>query len=102
MKTLSDKHKDNDCAETCTVDPTCVVTAWLASSSDGVNSQTTTRRASSDTEQKSDLLDSLRQTFISSVKKSPPIATQIADFIGKALRRHGERALREVFPAGKL
>ena len=35
----SDEHKDNDSGETSTVDPTRVVTALLASSSDGVNSQ---------------------------------------------------------------
>ena len=52
----SDEHKDNDSGETSTVDPIRVVTALLASSSDGVNSQTTTRQASSDTEQKSDYL----------------------------------------------
>ena len=79
----SDEHKDNDSGETSTVDPTRVVTALLASSSDGVNSQTTTRQESS--EQKSDLLDSLTQAFISSVKKSPPIATQIADLINNIL-----------------
>ena len=72
----SDEHKDNDSGETSTVDPTHVVTAPLAPSSDGVNSQPTTSQANSDTEQKSNLLDSLTQAFISSVKKSPPIATQ--------------------------
>ena len=66
------------------------MTALLASSSDGVNSKTTTRQASSDTEQKSDLLDSLTQAFISSVKRSPPIATQIADLIDTAKER-GEK-----------
>ena len=81
----SDEHKDNDSGETSTVDPTRAVTALLASSSDGVNSQTTTGQAGSDTEQKSDLLDSLTQAFISSVKKSPPIATQIADLIDNIL-----------------
>ena len=57
----------------------------LASSSDGVNSQTTTGHARTDTEQKSDLLDSQTQYFIPSVKKSPPIATQIADLIDNIL-----------------
>ena len=71
----SEEHKDNDSGETSTVDPTNVVTALLASSGVGVNCQPTTSQASSDTEQKSDLLDSLTQAFISSVKKSPPIAT---------------------------
>ena len=80
-----DEHKDNDSGETSTVDPTRVVTALLASSSDGVNSQTTTRQESSDTEQKSDLLDSLTQAFISSVKESPPIPTQIADLVDNIL-----------------
>ena len=86
MKTFfsSDEHKDNDSGETSTVDPSNVVTALLASSSDGVNSQPTTSQASSDTEQKSDLLDSLTQAF-TSVKKSPPIATQIADLIDNIL-----------------
>ena len=77
----SEEHKDNDSGETGTVDPTNVVTALLASSGDGVNRQPTTSQASSDTEQKSDLHDSLTQAFISSVQKSPPIATQIADLI---------------------
>ena len=81
----NDEHKDNDSRETSTVDPTHVVTALLASSSDGVNSQPTTSQASSDTEQKSDLLDSLTQAFIYSVKKSPPIATQITDLISNTL-----------------
>ena len=81
----SDEQKDSDSGKTSTVDPTRVVTALLASSSDGVNSQPTTSQASSDTEQKSDLLDSLTQAFISSVKKSPPIATQIADLIDNIL-----------------
>ena len=81
----SDEHKDNDSEETCTVDPTRVVTALLASSSYGVNSQTTTGQASSDTEQKFDLLDSLTQAFIYSVKKSPPIAAQIVDLIDNIL-----------------
>lgn len=71
----SDEHKDSDSGKTSTVDPTRVVTALLASSSDGVNSQPTTSQASSDTEKKSDFLDSLTEAFISSVKKSPPIAT---------------------------
>ena len=61
------------------------MTALLASSSEGVNSKTTTRQESSDTEQKSDLLDSLTKAFISSVKRSPPIATQIADLIDNIL-----------------
>ena len=61
------------------------MTALLASSSDVVNRQTTTGQASSDTEQKFDLLDSLTQAFISSVKKSPPITTQIADLIDNIL-----------------
>ena len=81
----SEEHKDNDSGETSTVDPTNVVTALLASSGDGVNCQPTTSQASSNTEQKSDLLDSLTQAFISSVKKSPPIATQIADLIDNIL-----------------
>ena len=74
-KDSSDEHKDSDSGKTSTVDPTRVVTALLASSSDGVNSQPTTSQASSDTEKKSDLLDSLTEAFISSVKKSPPVAT---------------------------
>ena len=96
----SDEHKDNDSGETSTVDPTRVLTALLASSRDGLNSQPTTSQASSDTAKKSDLLHSLTQAFISFVKKSPPIATQVADLIDNILsgklsadtaKEHGEK-----------
>ena len=53
-----------------------------------------------DTERKTDLLDSLTQAFISSEKKSPAIATKIADLIDSVLsgklsaetaKEHGEK-----------
>ena len=61
------------------------MTVLLASSSDGVNSRTTAGQASSDKEQKSDLLDNLTQAFISSVKKSPPIADVIDNILSGQL-----------------
>ena len=81
----SDKHKDTNSGKTSTVDPTRVMTVLLASSSDGVNSRTTAGQASSDKEQKSDLLDNLTQAFISSVKKAPPIADVIDNILSGQL-----------------
>ena len=56
----------------------------------------------SDTEQQSDLLDSLTQVFLSSEKKSPPVSTKIGDLIDSVLsgklstdtaKEHGEKYL---------
>lgn len=66
-----------------TVDPNCVVTALLDSSEDGAIQPP--GQESSDTEPKTDLLDSLTQAFISSEKKSPAIASKIADLIDSVL-----------------
>ena len=66
-----------------TVDPNCVVTALLDSSEDGAIQPPS--QESSDTEPKTDLLDSLTQAFISYEKKSPAIASKIADLIDSVL-----------------
>ena len=66
-----------------TVDPNCVVTALLDSSENGAIQPP--GQESSDTEPKTDLLDSLTQAFISSEKKSPAIASKIADLIDSLL-----------------
>ena len=65
-----------------TVDPTRVVSDLLDSSSDGATQPSQER---SDTQPKTDLLDSLTQAFISSEKKSSAIATKIADLIDSIL-----------------
>jgi hypothetical protein len=68
-----------------TVDPNCVVTALLDSSEDDAIQPPRPGQESSDTEPKTDLLDSLTQVFISSEKKSPAIASKIADLIDSVL-----------------
>ena len=84
---LRDVSNDDDKDDTAnsTVDPTCVVSALLDSSEGTVNNNWDAVLERSDTEQQSDLLDSLTQVFLSSEKKSPPVSTKIADLIDSVL-----------------
>ena len=91
-----DENNESD-GSSRTVDPTRVVSDLLDSSSDGATQSSQER---SDTELKSDLLNSLTQAFISSEKKSSAIATKIADLIDSVLsgklsaetaKKHGEK-----------
>ena len=97
-----DSNDDDDDTANSTVDPTCVVSALLDSSEGTVNNNRDAVLERSDTEQQSDLLDSLTQVFLSSEKKSPPVSTKIADLIDSVLsgklstdtaKEHGEKYL---------
>ena len=99
LRDVSNDDDEDDTANS-TVDPTGVVSALLDSSEGTVNNNRDAVLERSDTEQQSDLLDSLTQVFLSSEKKSPPVSTKIADLIDSVLsgklstdtaKEHGEK-----------